>query len=232
MSAPTPAYLQGAAAEYSGLALAGALDQMASGRGVGTSVNTGPTGPVSGELVYSAILTGSAPGTVTRGQTQGTTYTQRAQTASGSSYEQDVLSGSPGTQAGTATLGASADWYTVVATFRVYPNDTSPPGAPSGLTSLSTASSRVALSWSAGSGDLTGYAVYRNGQEIAATASNQTTYLDTTVTGGTNYAYTVEAFDGAGLISSASNTVTLTTRCRLPNSCRARRPRPAIVKHR
>ena len=211
VSAPTPAYLQGTAAEYSGLALAGALDQIASGRGVGTSVNTGPTGPVSGELVYSAILTGSAPGTVTSGQTQGTTYTQRAQTASGSSYEQDVLSGSPGTQAGTATLGASADWYAVVATFRVYPTDTSPPGAPSGLTSLSTASNRVALSWSAGSGDLTGYAVYRNGQQIAATASNQTTYLDTTVSGGTNYDYTVEAFDGAGLISSASNTVTLAT---------------------
>ena len=211
VSVPTPAYLQGTAAEYSGLALAGALDQIASGRGVGTSVNTGPTGPVSGELVYSAILTGSAPGTVTPGQTQGTTYTQRAQTASGSSYEQDVLSGAPGTQAGTATLGASADWYAVVATFRVYPNDTSPPGAPSGLTPLSTASSRVALSWSAGSGDLTGYAVYRNGQEIAATASNQTNYLDTTVTGGTNYTYTVEAFDGAALISSASNTVTLTT---------------------
>ncbi len=212
VSAPTPAYLQGTAAEYSGVAVAGALDQIASGRGVGVSVNTGTTAPVaSGELVYSAVMTGSAPGSVTPGQTQGATYTERAETASGSSYEQDVVSATAGAQAGTATLGTSADWYAVVATFLLYPNDTSPPGAPSALASPSAASSRVALDWSPGSGDLTGYAVYRNGQEIATTASDQTTYLDTTVTGGTNYSYTVEAFDGAGLSSSPTNTVAVTT---------------------
>jgi hypothetical protein len=212
VSASTPAYLQGAAAEYSGLAVAGALDQISSARGVGVAVNTGNTAPVaSGELVYSAILTGSAPGSVTPGQSQGTTFTPRAQTASGSSYEQDILSATAGAQMGTATLGTSADWYAVAATFLLYPNDTSPPGAPSALASLSTASSRVALSWSPGSGDLTGYAVSRNGQVIGTTASNQTTYLDTTVSGGTSYSYSVDAFDGAGLTSSPTNTVVVTT---------------------
>jgi Bacterial Ig-like domain (group 3)/Putative Ig domain len=212
VSAPTPAYLQGAAAEYSGMAVAGPLDQISSARGVGVAVSTGNTAPIaSGELVYSGILTGSAPGSETPGQSQGMTYSPRAQTASGASYEQDILSATAGAQVGTATLGTSADWYAVAATFRVYPNDTSPPGAPSTLASLSTASSRVALSWSPGSGDLTGYAVYRNGQAIGTTAPGQTTYLDTTVTGGTTYSYTVEAFDGAGLSSGPTNTVGLTT---------------------
>ena len=212
VSASTPAYLQGTAAEYSGIAVAGPLDQISSGRGVGVAVNTGNTAPVvSGELAYSAILTGSAPGSVTPGQSQGTTYTPRAQTASGSSYEQDVLSATAGAQVGTATLGTSADWYAVAATFRLFPNDTSPPGAPSALASLSAASNRVALSWSPGSGDLTGYAVYRNGQVVGTTASNQTTYLDTTVSGATNYSYFVDAFDGAGLSSSSTNTVVVTT---------------------
>ncbi len=212
VSASTPAYLQGTAAEYSGMAVAGPLDQISSGRGVGVAVNTGNTAPVAaGELVYSAILTGSAPGSVTPGQSQGATYTPRAQTASGSSYEQDILSATAGAQVGTATLGTSADWYAVGATFLLYPNDTSPPGAPSALSLLSAASSRVALSWSPGSGDLTGYAVYRNGQVVGTTASNQTTYLDTTVSGGTNYSYFVDAFDGAGLSSSPTNTVVATT---------------------
>ena len=212
VSASTPAYLQGTAAEYSGMAVAGPLDQISSGRGVGVAVNTGNTAPVAaGELTYSAILTGSAPGSVTPGQSQGATYTPRAQTASGSSYEQDILSATAGAQVGTATLGTSADWYAVGATFLLYPNDTSPPGAPSTLASFSAASSRVALSWSPGSGDLTGYAVYRNGQVVGTTASNQTTYLDTTVSGGTNYSYFVDAFDGAGLSSSPTNTVVATT---------------------
>jgi len=212
VSASTPAYLQGTAAEYSGMAVAGPLDQISSGRGVGVAVNTGNTAPVAaGELAYSGILTGSAPGGVTPGQSQGTTYTPRAQTASGSSYEQDILSATAGAQVGTATLATSADWYAVDATFRLLPNDTSPPGAPSALASLSAASSRVALSWSPGTGDLTGYAVYRNGQVVGTTASNQTTYLDTTVSGATNYSYFVDAFDGAGLSSNSTNTVVVTT---------------------
>jgi fibronectin type III domain protein len=208
VSAPTPAYLQGTAAEYSGVAVAGPLDQLASARGVGTAVNTGSTASVaSGELVYSAIVTGSGPG----GVTPGTGYTVRAQTSSGSSYEQDILSSTAGPQTGTATLGTSADWYAVDATFRVNPNDTSPPGPPSGLNELSAAASRVALTWSPGSGDLTGYAISRNGTVIGTTAASQTTYLDMTVAPGTQYTYTVAAFNGSGLMSSPTNSVVVTT---------------------
>jgi hypothetical protein len=214
VSAPTAAYLQGTAAEYSGMAVAGPLDQIASGRGVSTAVNTGSTPAVpAGELVYSAVLTGSAPGTVT----PGAGYTARAQTSTGSSYEQDILSATAGPQTGTATLGTSADWYAVDATFRVNPNDTNPPGAPSALSSLSAATSRVALSWSPGSGDLTGYAITRNGKVIGTTAANQTTYLDTTVAAGTSYTYTVDAFDGSGLTSGPTNAVVVNTPATSPS---------------
>jgi|GEM_PF-2357994 len=212
VSAPTPAYLQGTAAEYSGMAVAGPLDQIATARAVGVTVDTGPTSPVAaGELVYSAVLTGSAPGALTPGASNGLPYTARAQTPSGSSYEQDVLSAAAGAQDGTATLATSADWYAVGATFRVNPADTTAPGPPSALTSLSAASSRVALSWSPGSSDLTGYAITRNGHVIGSTASNQTTYLDTTVAAGTSYTYSVAAFDGSGLTSTPTSPVVVAT---------------------
>jgi hypothetical protein len=214
VSAPTAAYLQGTAAEYSGMAIAGPLDQLASARGVGTAVNTGSTPSVpAGELAYSAIITGSSPG----GVTAGAGYTARAQTSTGSSYEQDLLSTAAGPQVGAATLGTSADWYAVEATFRVNPGDTNPPGAPSNLKSLSAAASRVALTWSPGSGDLTGYAVSRNGKVIGTTASNQTTFLDMTVAPGTQYTYTVASFDGSGLMSSPSNAVVVNTPATSPS---------------
>jgi hypothetical protein len=214
VSAPSPAYLQGTAAEYSGMAVAGPLDQISSARGVSTSVNTGSTGPApAGELAYSAVLTGSSPGSVT----PGSGYTERAQTSSGSSFEQDILSSSAGPQTGTATLGTSADWYAIAATFRANPGDTSPPGAPSNLAATSVASSRVALNWSAGSGDLTGYAIMRNGTVVGTAAANQTAYLDTTVTGSASYSYTVAAFDGSGLLSGPTNVVQVTTPASSPS---------------
>src|SRR2546422_10689292 len=59
VSSSAPAYLQGTVADYSGIALAGALDQIASARGIGTTVDTGATAAVdAGELVFAALITG------------------------------------------------------------------------------------------------------------------------------------------------------------------------------
>jgi hypothetical protein len=72
VSASAGAYLTGAAAEYSGVATSGALDQVASGRNVSASVNVCayPTSSCpglggAGELMYGAFVTGGSPGTVT-----------------------------------------------------------------------------------------------------------------------------------------------------------------------
>jgi hypothetical protein len=118
ITASAGAYLQGAIAEYTGVARSAPLDQYAVGEGNSPTVTAGPTGSVSaGELVYSALLTGGNPGSVTPGTSQGVTYWPRAATTSGSAYEQDIVSADTGPQTGAATLGAPTDWYTVVATF-------------------------------------------------------------------------------------------------------------------
>src|SRR5437667_9025320 len=81
VSASSAAYLQGAVAEYSGLALAGALDQIAAGHAEErTPVDTGPTPAVgAGELVFAALMTDVSGGSVTPGSSQGVRYTARAQ---------------------------------------------------------------------------------------------------------------------------------------------------------
>src|SRR5438067_5768174 len=93
VSVSSTAYLQGTVADYSGVALAGSLDQIAAARDVGTAVDTGATAAVdAGELVFAALVTGGDPGSVTPGSSVGVPYTARAQTSNGSSYEVDLVS--------------------------------------------------------------------------------------------------------------------------------------------
>jgi chitodextrinase len=111
-------YLEGAAADYNGVATSAALDQVTVGNGVGTAVDTGSTSSVAaGELVVGAILTGGSPGSVTPGASQGVMLSLRAQTGSGSADLADILAGAAGAQDAVATLGASTDWYAVTAVF-------------------------------------------------------------------------------------------------------------------
>src|SRR5256712_14011288 len=94
LAVSSPAYWQGAVADYSGVALAGALDQIVSKRFPdGRSVDTGPTAPVgAGELVYAALITSPNGGSVTPGSSQGVRYAARAQTSTGAAYEEDITS--------------------------------------------------------------------------------------------------------------------------------------------
>ncbi|MEY9874745.1 chitodextrinase [Streptacidiphilus sp. MAP12-33] len=215
MRASAPAYFQGSIAEYAGVAIAGPLDQVLSSRGVGTAVDTGATASVpSGELVYSALITGGNPASVTPGTSGGLTYTARNHTASGSAFEEDIASGSAGAQHGTATLASSTDWYAVVATFRPTSGlDILPPTVPQNLHTTSVAAGSVSLAWSASTDNVavTGYTVYRNGAVLATTGATTTTYTDPTVAANTAYSYTVDAFDGAGNHSLQSTPVQLTT---------------------
>src|SRR5881397_134228 len=102
VSVSSTAFLQGTVAEYSGVALAGSLDQMVPARAPdGASVDTGATGAVgAGELVFAALVTSPAPGSVTPGSSAGVPYTPRAQTANGSAFEEDITSSAAGTQDG------------------------------------------------------------------------------------------------------------------------------------
>ena len=112
-------------------------------------------------------------------------------------------------QAFTYTLPAKA-----VATFTWNPSstgDTTPPSAPTGLTAGGTTANSTTLSWNPSTDNVgvTGYDVLRNGVKIGTTSS--TGYTDTGLAASTGYSYTVEAYDAAGNVSAASNTVNVTT---------------------
>src|SRR5205809_2068035 len=218
VSASSGTYLQGTVADYSGVALAGSLDQITSARDVGTAVDTGATAAVgAGELVFAALVTGGSPGSVTPGSSQGVPYTLRAETSSGSSYEADITSSAAGGQHGTATLASATNWFAVCAVF--HPRPATPPHSPStptGLEATSVASTRVALSWSPSTGNAAGYTVYRDGSVGGTTRPDTPTLIHQGGTGFTTYTYSVDAFDGVNGHSAPSAPLTITTAAASP----------------
>ncbi|HEY2577367.1 MAG TPA: glycoside hydrolase family 18 protein [Streptosporangiaceae bacterium] len=72
----------------------------------------------------------------------------------------------------------------------------SPPGAPTGLKVTGTTSSSASLSWTAPSGTVTGYNIYKNGTRTATASGTSTTI--TGLTASTTYTFTVSATNSAG----------------------------------
>ena len=229
VSASSAAFLQGTVADYSGVALAGSLDQIVAARGDGTAVDTGATAAVdAGELVFAALVTSPAPGSVTPGSSLGVPYTARAQTPNGSAFEEDITSSAAGAQQGTATLGAATDWFAGCAVFHAYPaTPPVPPSTPTGLNATSVASTRVALAWSPSTGSVAGYTVYRDGSAIGTTGPNTTTFLDPNVTRATTYGYSVDAFDLANDHSARSASLTVSTPAASPEFVQGTAASPA-----
>ena len=89
--------------------------------------------------------------------------------------------------------------------------DTEAPSSPTNLSASNITQSSTDLSWTASSDNIgvTGYDIYQNGSYLASSAS--TTFNATGLSAGTNYSFYVQAYDAAGNISSASNTVSVTT---------------------
>ena len=229
VSASSAAYLQGTVADYSGVALAGSLDQIVTARGQGTVVDTGASAAVdAGELVFAALVTGGSPGSVTPGSSLSVPYTARAQTPNGSAFEEDITSSAAGAQQGTATLGAATDWFAGCAVFHAYPaTPPVPPSTPTGLNATSVASTRVALAWSPSTGSVAGYTVYRDGSAIGTTGPNTTTFLDQNVTRATTYGYSVDAFDLANDHSARSASLTVSTPAASPEFVQGTAASPA-----
>jgi len=220
VSVSTTAYFQGAVAEYSGIALAGSLAEVAAAHGNETTpVDTGLTPAVdAGELVFAALVTDVSPTSVRPGSSAGVPFTARVQTSNANSFAEDITSSAAGAQHGTATLGnTSAEWYAVCAVFHPYPaTPPVPPSTPTDLAATGVASTRVALSWSPSGGSVAGYTVYRNGAAIGATGPDTTIFLDAQVTPSTTHAYSVDAFDLANDHSAPSAPLTVTTPAQSP----------------
>lgn len=88
-----------------------------------------------------------------------------------------------------------------------------PPTVPTNLAATLTAAGNVSLSWTASTdtspGGVAAYTVYRDGTAIGTSAD--TSYLDTSVSAGTTYSYTVSATDGLNATSAQSDPVPITT---------------------
>ncbi len=89
--------------------------------------------------------------------------------------------------------------------------DTQAPTAPTSLTSSNVTETTVDLSWTASTDNVgvTGYDVYKNGVLLSSVTTTNTQV--TGLTASTAYSFYVKAKDAAGNVSTASNTVNVTT---------------------
>jgi fibronectin type 3 domain-containing protein len=119
IASSTATYLQGGAAEYSGVATVNPLDQAVVASGSSTSADSGLTAAVGpGELVYGGMTATNGPGTLTASTSQGVAFTKRAQNGSGSQGEEDVTSSAAGQQHAGFTFPTSTQWFMVCAVFK------------------------------------------------------------------------------------------------------------------
>ncbi|MCP5113738.1 MAG: fibronectin type III domain-containing protein, partial [bacterium] len=90
-------------------------------------------------------------------------------------------------------------------------SDSQAPTVPTNLSATTVSSSQINLSWNASSDNVgvTGYRIYRNGGQIASTAS--TSYSNSGLLPSTQYTYTVSAHDAANNSSSQSTPASATT---------------------
>ena len=89
--------------------------------------------------------------------------------------------------------------------------DSTAPAAPANLAASNITQNSVDLSWSASTDNVavTGYDVYQNGVKI--TSVTTTSYTVSGLTDETAYNYSITALDAAANVSTASNTVYITT---------------------
>jgi len=89
--------------------------------------------------------------------------------------------------------------------------DIVPPSAPTGLTATAMSQTQINLAWNASTDNVgvTGYKIFRDGNQIGASATAG--YSDTTCESYTTYTYTVSAYDAASNNSTLSNSSQATT---------------------
>ena len=120
-------------------------------------------------------------------------------------------SGTHSIQARAYDAQNNATTSTISVTRSASSGDTTAPTAPTNLTSSNVTASSVVLTWGVSSDNIavSAYDVYQNGTLLTSTQQN--TYTPTALTGSTTYSFYVKARDAAGNISSASNTISVTT---------------------
>lgn len=112
------------------------------------------------------------------------------------------------------TLPTSSAWLCGVQTYKppaALAADVTAPSVPTGLAAVA-GNTQVSLSWNASTDDVAvaGYQVLRNGTVVGSPGPSTLTFVDSGLTNGTQYTYTVKAFDGVGNLSAASSSVNST----------------------
>ncbi len=93
-------------------------------------------------------------------------------------------------------------------------HDTTPPGAPGGPRAEATGERRVKISWDAAGEDnsgIGGYIVYRDNAVAGAVPGDSLQFIDTDLTPGTTYSYTVTAMNLSGVEGPPAGPVDVTT---------------------
>ena len=165
------------------------------------SPSTDSGGPgLSGYLIFrGGVLIGTAIGTrfADNGLTAGTQYCYQIVAVDVAGNDSPLGA----SVCATTTIGVSAT------------GGASAPAASSGVTALVDSSSQITLSWTpstdSGGPGLAGYLVFRGGVLIGKTTG--TRFADNGLTAGTQYCYTIEAYDNAGNDSTVSAQTCATT---------------------
>ena len=162
---------------------------------------TSPGGTVTGYYVYRGTSTGGESATALNTTAITTTSYSDATAVAGTTYYYKVEAAN-GTGNGANSNEASA--LTV-------------PAAPTGLGATPISATQINLTWTAPSGTVTGYYVYRGastgGESATAlntTAITTTSYSDATAVAGTTYYYKVEAANGTGNGANSNEASALT----------------------
>jgi len=146
---------------------------------------------VTGYRIYrGGTQVGTSPTTtyIDTGLTLGTTYSYTV-----AAYD----------AAGNVSAQTTAISYKIV--------DATPPSTPSGLTMGVRTPTSISINWTASTDNVavTGYIIYRGGTQVGT--SPTTTYIDTGLTPGSTYSYTVAAYDATGNVSAQSTVTPFTT---------------------
>jgi chitodextrinase len=185
----------------------------------------------------AALLAQGALAAPVRGAWNTITLDQQAQLTAGATYWiallspggagtvafRDVVGGGASETSASSALTALPSAWTTGATYKDGPlsayasaalaPDTTPPSAPTGLTTTAVGETSATLSWTASTDDtgVVGYDVYRAATKVAT--SSTTSYTYTGLACGTSYNFAVDAYDAAGNVSAQAATTATTTAC-------------------
>lgn len=90
-------------------------------------------------------------------------------------------------------------------------SDNQSPMAPGGLAVTDKTFTSVSISWQASKDNIQvkGYQIFRDGKKIST--SSKTTYTNSNLVPGTQYTFTVRAYDAAGNVSESSQAISIST---------------------